>query len=119
MKYSRIILSITFLLLLSQITTSSKVTLDQTITERIDPVFSFTLLSPNSNSARNEWAILIADDLRKIGIDVNHSSVDWDMLGPRTYTHPRDGSGAHNGAGIIPVYENGGYDAYFVGLSGD
>jgi ABC-type transport system substrate-binding protein len=45
--------------------------------------------------------------------------VDWDMLGPRTYTHPRDGSGAHNGAGVIPVYENGGYDACFVGLSGD
>ncbi|MHA2068399.1 MAG: ABC transporter substrate-binding protein, partial [Candidatus Thorarchaeota archaeon] len=85
---------------------------------------------PNSNPQRNAWAALMAEELPKAGIGLKHLSVAWDVLGPVTYAHPTDGSCSHylfnatslekgsKCTGIIPGYEDGGFDIFYVGLSG-
>ncbi|MHA2248753.1 MAG: ABC transporter substrate-binding protein [Candidatus Kariarchaeaceae archaeon] len=88
-----------------------------------DPVFTINLLHPNTNPARNAWAKLIAEELPKIGIATNLTGTGWDVIGPRTFSHQRDGSDAHtdfygNTVGAIPSYDDGGFDIFFVGLSG-
>ncbi|MHA2169999.1 MAG: ABC transporter substrate-binding protein [Candidatus Kariarchaeaceae archaeon] len=94
------------------------------------PVFNFTMTSPNTNPQRNAWAALMAEELPKAGIGLKHLSVAWDVLGPRTYAHARDGTCSHykfdstlmgpgtECVGRIPTYEDGGYDIFYVGLSG-
>ncbi|MHA2252369.1 MAG: ABC transporter substrate-binding protein [Candidatus Kariarchaeaceae archaeon] len=89
-----------------------------------ESVFDISLLSPNTNPARNAWAALMAEELPKIGIGIDtHSSTGWDVIGPRTFSHERDDSDSHrdeNDAviGAIPLYDDGGFDIFFVGLSG-
>jgi ABC-type transport system substrate-binding protein len=78
-----------------------------------NPVTSMTLMSPNSNAARTQWANLMANELPKAGIDVKeHVNVGWDVVGPRTFSYD-----AKPATGV-PTYDNGGYDMFFVGLSG-
>ena len=89
-----------------------------------EAVFKISLLSPNTNPARNAWAALMVEELEKIGIGIEtHSSTGWDVIGPRTFSHERDDSVAHvdgTGAtvGALPFYDGGGFDIFFVGLSG-
>ncbi|MHA2253184.1 MAG: ABC transporter substrate-binding protein [Candidatus Kariarchaeaceae archaeon] len=89
-----------------------------------ESVFDISLLSPNTNPARNAWAALMAEELPKIGIGIDtHSSTGWDVIGPRTFSHERDDSAAHTAydgttVGAIPFYDEGGFDIFFVGLSG-
>ncbi|MHA2251296.1 MAG: ABC transporter substrate-binding protein [Candidatus Kariarchaeaceae archaeon] len=89
-----------------------------------EAVFNISLLSPNTNPARNAWAALMAEELPKIGIGIDtHSSTGWDVIGPRTFSHERDDSDSHRDAndnvvGAVPLYDDGGFDIFFVGLSG-
>ncbi|MHA1442317.1 MAG: ABC transporter substrate-binding protein [Candidatus Heimdallarchaeota archaeon] len=72
------------------------------------PFFSISLLAPNSNPARNQWATIMVEQLPKIGIEVDifdHTS--WSQIYPRTFDYP--------GPYPIPSYAEGGYDILFVG----
>ncbi|MHA1440488.1 MAG: ABC transporter substrate-binding protein [Candidatus Heimdallarchaeota archaeon] len=74
----------------------------------VGPFFSISILAPNSNPARNQWATLMVEQLPKIGIEVDifdHTS--WSQIYPRTWDYP--------GPYPIPSYAEGGYDILFVG----
>ena len=68
--------------------------------------FDITVLSPNTNPARNEWSDAYTAELPKIGIGVKqHVSTGWAEIIPRTF-----GSSVNP-----PSYVDGGYDLFFVG----
>ncbi len=72
------------------------------------PFFHISILAPNTNPARNQWATLMVEQLPKIGIAVDtfdHTS--WAQISPRTWGFP--------GPYPIPTYAEGGYDLFFVG----
>ncbi|NHJ40564.1 MAG: hypothetical protein FK731_11075, partial [Asgard group archaeon] len=74
------------------------------------PFFTISVLAPNSNPARNQWATIMVEQLPKIGIGVDvfdHTS--WAQIYPRTWDYP--------GPYPIPSYAEGGYDLFFVGWS--
>jgi len=74
----------------------------------VGPFFSISILAPNSNPARSQWATLMVEQLPKIGIEVDifdHTS--WSQIYPRTWDYP--------GPYPIPSYAEGGYDILFVG----
>lgn len=75
---------------------------------KVGPFFSISILAPNSNPARNQWATLMVEQLPKIGIEVDvfdHTS--WSQIYPRTWDYP--------GPYPIPSYAEGGFDILFVG----
>ncbi|MCY3410860.1 MAG: ABC transporter substrate-binding protein [Candidatus Heimdallarchaeota archaeon] len=75
-----------------------------------DNFFTMTVLSPNTNPARNQWSALVAETLPKIGIYVDaHHSVGWEEIGPRTWDR----------ATPAPAYSEGGFDVMFVGYGWD
>ncbi|MCG3252366.1 MAG: hypothetical protein KAX09_00840 [Candidatus Heimdallarchaeota archaeon] len=72
------------------------------------PFFSVSILSPNSNPARNQWATLMVEQLPKIGIDIDvFDHTGWAQISPRTWGHP--------GPYPVPSYAEGGYDLFFIG----
>lgn len=74
------------------------------------PFFTISVLAPNSNPARNQWATIMVEQLPKIGIGVDvfdHTS--WAQIYPRTWDYP--------GPYPIPSYAEGGFDLFFVGWS--
>ncbi len=74
--------------------------------------FSIALLSPNTDEARNQWAVLIQKQLPKIGIGVYlHESTGWDNIAPRTWSY------SLFDYDYIPTYAEGGYDILFVGMN--
>ncbi|MHA2250832.1 MAG: ABC transporter substrate-binding protein, partial [Candidatus Kariarchaeaceae archaeon] len=106
-----------FTLLTSSYSLSDATSLE---TDDTTGVFYISLLSPNTNPARNAWAAVVAEELPKAGIGIEtHESLGWDAFGARTFLHERDESSAHYGAGRIPLHDEGGYDIFFVGLGGE
>ncbi|MHA1201935.1 MAG: ABC transporter substrate-binding protein [Candidatus Heimdallarchaeaceae archaeon] len=76
----------------------------------IQTIFSIALLSPNTDEARNQWALLMQKQLPKIGIDVYlHESTGWGNIGPRTWSYPLIDFD------YIPTYAEGGFDVLFIG----
>jgi len=74
------------------------------------PFFSISLLAPNTNPARNQWATLMVEQLPKIGIEVDvFDHTGWAQISPRTWGHP--------GPYPVPTYAEGGFDILFVGWS--
>lgn len=70
--------------------------------------FELTVLSPNTNQARNQWASLFVSELPKIGIGVKqYLSTGWGEIIPRTF-------GATSPPGL---YDEGGYDLFYVSYS--
>jgi ABC-type transport system substrate-binding protein len=68
--------------------------------------FNITVLSPNTNGARNQWSDAYSAELPKLGIQVTqHVSTGWAEIVPRTF-----GSSVEP-----PSYKDGGYDIFFVG----
>jgi len=80
----------------------------------VEEYFKISLLSPNNNAARNQFSLLIQDQLPKIGIGIDiHESTTWGNIKPRTWMYPLiiyD---------YIPTYAQGGYDGLFLGYSWD
>ncbi|MFW9924047.1 MAG: ABC transporter substrate-binding protein [Candidatus Thorarchaeota archaeon] len=71
------------------------------------PFFTISVLAPNTNPARNQWATLMVEQLPKIGIGVDiFDHTNWAGISPRTWGYT---------AGTIPSYAEGGYDIFFVG----
>jgi len=74
------------------------------------PFFSISILAPNTNPARNQWATMMVEQLPKIGIQVDvFDHTGWSQISPRTWGYP--------GPYPIPTYAEGGYDILFVGWS--
>ncbi len=70
--------------------------------------FTISVLAPNTNPARNQWATLMVEQLPKIGIGVDiFDHTGWAQISPRTWGHP--------GPYPIPTYAEGGYDLFFIG----
>jgi len=78
-----------------------------TVTE---PYFKMTLTAPdaNNNANRLEWAKLVNQSFKTIGIDVELVTMDWDTIMSRHITNP---------VGIGFDYSHGGYDGLFIGFS--
>ncbi|MHA1828948.1 MAG: hypothetical protein ACTSX6_09920, partial [Candidatus Heimdallarchaeaceae archaeon] len=78
----------------------------------IQTVFSINLLSPNTSPARNQWSLLMEQQLPKIGIGIAfHESTGWGNIAPRTWSYPLIDYD------YIPTYDKGGFDILFVGWS--
>ncbi|MCE7747720.1 MAG: hypothetical protein GPJ51_04945 [Candidatus Heimdallarchaeota archaeon] len=76
--------------------------------------FSINLLSPNDDVFRNQFSILIQEQLPLIGIGVDiHESTTLDKIAPRTWFYPLIDYD------YIPTYAQGGFDALFAGYSWD
>lgn len=72
--------------------------------------FTITVLSPNTNPARNEWSSNYVLELPKIGIGVKeHISTGWAEIIPRTFGF------TGTGETLVPLYDDEGYDVLFVG----
>jgi ABC-type transport system substrate-binding protein len=70
--------------------------------------FTLSVLAPNTNPARNQWATLMVEQLPKIGIGVDvFDHTGWAQISPRTWGYP--------GPYPIPTYAEGGFDIMFVG----
>ncbi|MCE7736688.1 MAG: ABC transporter substrate-binding protein, partial [Candidatus Heimdallarchaeota archaeon] len=71
------------------------------------PFFEVTVMSPNTNPARNQWSANYVLELPKIGISVKeHVSTGWGEIVPRTFGYSD---------GLPPAYADGGFDVFFVG----
>ncbi|MHA1199166.1 MAG: hypothetical protein ACTSQF_07435, partial [Candidatus Heimdallarchaeaceae archaeon] len=78
----------------------------------VEEVFSIYLLSPNTSAARNQWSVLMENQLPQIGIGIEfHESTGWGNIAPRTWSYP------FIDFDYIPTYAHGGYDILFVGWS--
>jgi len=70
--------------------------------------FSISVLAPNTNPARNQWATLMVEQLPKIGIGVDvFDHTGWAQISPRTWGYP--------GPFPVPTYAEGGFDILFIG----
>ncbi|MCE7734413.1 MAG: ABC transporter substrate-binding protein [Candidatus Heimdallarchaeota archaeon] len=77
-----------------------------------NPFFTVTVMSPNTNPARNQWSANYVLELPKIGIGVKeHVSTGWGEIAPRTFNYA--------GGTLVPAYADGGFDVFFVGYSWD
>ncbi len=98
------------LIVLFGLSTSIGTTMAQDI--EIQIAFSINLLSPNTSAARNQWSLLMEQQLPKIGIGITfHESTGWGNIGPRTWSYPL------LDYDYIPTYAEGGFDILFVGWS--
>jgi hypothetical protein len=78
-------------------------------------LFSLYLLSPNTNPARNTWAVLLEGQLEKIGIHVPlHLSTGWSTIIPLTFGSEVPCPPGDFGA---TQSELSGWDLFFVGYS--
>jgi len=70
--------------------------------------FTLSVLAPNTNPARNQWATLMVEQLPKIGIGVDvFDHTGWSQISPRSWGHP--------GPYPVPSYAEGGFDILFIG----
>lgn len=75
----------------------------------VEEYFKISLLSPNNNAARNQFSLLMQDQLPKIGIGIDiHESTTWGNIKPRTWQYPLIDYD------YIPTYAQGGYDILFM-----
>lgn len=67
------------------------------------PFFSISVLSPNTDTKRNQWATYLVEQLPKIGIAVDvFDLTGWAQISPRTW--------GYAGPYPIPSYAAGGFD---------
>jgi len=76
--------------------------------------FNITVLSPNTNLARNQWSAHWAEQLLKIGIGFDYQNVGWNVIVPRTFGYINSSA---SGTYPVPLWDDGGYDVLFVGYS--
>ncbi len=101
------------LIILTSLFVSSLGTLQNMTQADVPVLFSIALLSPNTSAARNQWSLLMEQQLPKIGIGVSfHESTGWGNIAPRTWAYPLLDD-------YIPTYAEGGYDILFVGWNQD
>jgi len=73
-----------------------------------EPFFTISVLAPNTNPARNQWATFMVEQLPKIGIGIDvFDHTGWAQISPRTW--------GYSGPFPVPTYAEGGFDALFMG----
>ncbi len=73
-----------------------------------EPFFTISVLAPNTNPARNQWATLMVEQMPKIGIGIDvFDHTGWAQISPRT--------SGYLGPYPIPSYAEGGFDILFTG----
>ncbi len=72
--------------------------------------FKISILAPNTNPARNQWATLMVEQLPRIGIGIDiFDHCGWSQISPRTW--------GHSGPYPVPSYAEAGFDILFIGWS--
>lgn len=73
-----------------------------------EPLFTITLIAPgNANLVRRQWALIIANSLRNVGIDARVVYLGWGAVYDRVLTPAIENVGL--------TYDEGGFDALFIG----
>jgi len=102
--------TIMILLILISLSLIQGINIQKTEAANPGPFFSISLLCPNTEPERNQWATLMVEQLPKIGIEVDvFDHTGWSQISPRTWGYP--------GPYPIPSYSEGGYDILFMGWS--
>jgi ABC-type transport system substrate-binding protein len=70
-------------------------------------IFKITLMVPSSNPARQSWSLVVQADLQSLGIDAGRVVLDFGTVLSRAFTP--------SPAILGKTYDNGGYDAVFIG----
>lgn len=78
-----------------------------TVQSQGKPFFKITLIVPGPNPSRKAWAEIVEKNLDDIGIDAVRVELDWDTTYARAITP--------NASNVGKTYDEGGYDALFVG----
>lgn len=73
------------------------------------PYFKITLIVPGPNPSRKLWAQVVEKSLDDAGIDASRVELDWDTVYSRALTP--------NGSTVGLTYDEGGFDALFVGFA--
>jgi ABC-type transport system substrate-binding protein len=94
------------LLLLSSAFSLPAITLVQSQGETL---FHITLIVPGPNPARKAWAEVVEKSLDDAGIDADRVELDWDTVYARVLDP--------NASVVGKVYDDGGFDALFVGYA--
>ncbi|MDH5770890.1 MAG: ABC transporter substrate-binding protein [Candidatus Bathyarchaeota archaeon] len=79
--------------------------------EVVYPELKLTLTNPSTNPARLMWGEVIQNNLKAVGIDCGRVIWDWDTIYDRVLEPPAEIVGL--------TYEEGGFDALFVGYAMD
>ena len=74
-----------------------------------EPLFSITLIVPGPNPLRKAWAEVVENSLDSAGINAIRVELDWDTV----YARALD----PNASVVGRVYDDGGFDALFVGYA--
>jgi ABC-type transport system substrate-binding protein len=74
-----------------------------------EPLFKITLIVPGPNPSRKAWAEVVENSLDAAGIDAVRVELDWDTVYSRALTP--------DAATVGKTYDNGGFDALFVGYA--
>ncbi len=72
-------------------------------------LFKITLIVPGPNPSRKAWAAVVENALDSVGIDAVRVELDWDTVYSRALTP--------DAATVGKTYDNGGFDALFVGYA--
>ncbi len=88
----------------------SSTSMNLIVAEETEEEFFFTiyLLSPNTSAARNQWTLLMHNQLPKIGIESVIPYI-WEPVAYRVWSYPLIEYD------YIPEYAKGGYDVCFIG----
>jgi ABC-type transport system substrate-binding protein len=73
-----------------------------------NPYFKMTLTVPDTNQNRVDWATLVNQSFKTIGIDVELVTMDWNTFSSRHWNNPVD---------IGYDYSHGGSDGLFIGFN--
>ncbi|MHA2032709.1 MAG: ABC transporter substrate-binding protein, partial [Candidatus Kariarchaeaceae archaeon] len=79
-----------------------------------EPVFEFTFLSPYSSSSREYYYLSLVESFPKVGIGINFEKTDFHSMSQRAWKY----EAADGTTYPIPLFDDGGFDALSVGLSG-
>ena len=74
-----------------------------------EPLFQITLIVPGPNPSRKAWAEVVENSLDNAGIDADRIELDWGTVYDRVLEP--------NASTVGLVYDDGGYDALFVGYA--
>lgn len=72
-------------------------------------IFKITLMVPQPNPARQEWSLVVQNNLQALGIDAQRVVLDWNTIYSRAITPSSSVLGQ--------TYDNGGFDALFLGYA--
>jgi hypothetical protein len=76
--------------------------------------FKLDALVPKTRVSRITLAEIIAEELLKIGVEVENHILGWGEIGPRSWSYPLSSQNPY-----VPEYAEGGFDILYVGYYWD